>query len=1008
VPAGFELEEKTATLINEAWSALFYETTQKPDSDLAQALEFLFEQTGSLFSTRDILTIFLQHRSDWWAFIQSNNSGPNNSELIKNEPIKKATEQLAQTLRYDPNEHPYDDFFTAKQQDDLHEIARLFAKDPNKTGKNHADILAEALQLLPDTKKAFDKASSAFLTGSGSVKKRSGGEKLDSDKPRFDQLHNSLLDKISNTHESLNKAFNYKLSAAWYLAGHALLEYYQQIKLERRVLDFPDLEWKVYCLLSQAHYPQWVQYKLDQRIDHFLFDEFQDTNPTQWQMIRPLLEEFADAADPRQRSIFLVGDEKQSIYGFRRADWRLQGAATQWLTDAVAAQHFTLDESRRSAPAIINFVNHLFSEDSLPGFQTHSTVHKNQWGYVEIFPPIAADEMVVDDIAADDHQQTMRNPLQQPRHIKRDTRFYREGQQIAEKIEQLINRKTSILDGEEYRAINYADILILVRARKHVGDYEKACREAGIPILGMERSAFLQRLEISDLECLLRVLISPENNLALAQVLRSPIFAASNEDLMLLAQQKDGPWFQRLLKVSETLDSHSALSRAAFWLSEWKKSVGRIPVHDLLDKIYAQSNLLARYRASTPPLLQLRVQANLNQFMALALEIDSGRYPSLAKFLNTLETLRGSDDAPDEQGGHTGQAVRLMTIHQSKGLESPVVFLADTTQGRSKAKGYTPLINWPPEDKKPDYFYLCGKKSQRDRHSERFLEAQQQREQQEDRHLMYVAVTRARQILIVTSTEAKKDEENGWYATLCKAMPDIEDTEEAEATKEKAFTSLMYVTGEPVKIMAKKPPPEKHSYNIPEALLKTWSLSPSITTLAPSQLTPHSTATSIDADGQLRGIVIHRCLQLLTDPTDVPADQLIKQLATEQNISAADARLETWLNEAQALVKTEKLQHLFNSDHYTHAYNEMPLSYAQDDTHIQGFIDRLIIKDDLVSIIDYKTHQVTEAETLQSLTAHYRPQMAYYQTGIEKLWPGKKVRSYLLFTHAQELILTSG
>ena len=226
---------------------------------------------------------------------------------------------------------------------------------------------------IPSRPEAGIKAiTSVFLTGKLEPRKRKSSKAQrkamgETGEDRFLQLHTLFCERLSAAHrEHRNRELTLATNSAWYLAGARMLAHYQRIKRERRLLDFSDLEWNAYQLLNHPDQAHWIQFKLDQRIDHLLIDEFQDTNPTQWRLIKPLLDEMA-AGSERWRSLFVVGDAKQSIYRFRRGNPRLLGFAADWMQQHLGAGSVHLDQSWRSSPLIMDTVNELFQHDSHAG-----------------------------------------------------------------------------------------------------------------------------------------------------------------------------------------------------------------------------------------------------------------------------------------------------------------------------------------------------------------------------------------------------------------------------------------------------------------------------------------------------------------------------------------------------------------------------------------------------------------------------------------------------------------
>ncbi|WP_455220170.1 UvrD-helicase domain-containing protein, partial [Kaarinaea lacus] len=433
VPPGFELVEQTAELEAEAWGILISEATREPDGTIGTALETLFDYCKGLSNTQTALKSFLQHRSDWWAFTSR-----------QNDVIDAAITSLRNQLGIRDETDPALSFFSHEVSKEMAEFSELLSKHATKENARHQTTLADIEKLISSDghQVAFEQLVSVFFTQSGKPRSRSSkkvqvqkmGEAGDA---RFIELHELFCHRISQTLDQRARLNTLNISRAWYQAGNQLLSHYQAIKTERRLLDFSDLEWNAYLLLneenSEGSNAHWVQYKLDARINHILVDEFQDTNPTQWQLLLPLLKELAAANADKQRSVFVVGDSKQSIYRFRRAQPKLFDIAQDWLKTHLAADTTTLDISRRSSPAIIDFVNTVFCDSKLnqqiTHFDIHKTVHKQQWGYVEVLPLFANEETETAGENGPNSQQSpthLRNPLLEPRQIEEDERRIRE------------------------------------------------------------------------------------------------------------------------------------------------------------------------------------------------------------------------------------------------------------------------------------------------------------------------------------------------------------------------------------------------------------------------------------------------------------------------------------------------------------------------------------------------------------------------------------------------------
>ena len=994
VPPGFELLDSGGALASAAWAAMLAEAGRKPEGQLARALERLLNYCGGLHGLQRALNAFLEHRGDWWAYTET-----------ADDRLRFALDKLQQQLDISPDADPLRHFFSGQRMEELAEFTALLARHPTKGNGQALEQLAWArLPELP-LQRRFAACQEAFLTRQNTPRARKASKvqagKMGHDgEARFLALHESISQALLETLEQLTALETWHACAAWYQAGECLLGHYQQIKTEQRLLDFTDLEWRAYLLLTHSDNALWVQYKLDQRIDHLLVDEFQDTNPTQWRLLLPLLQEMAAGRGEKLRSVFLVGDAKQSIYRFRRAEPRLFHTAHDWLSGHLDAHGFPLHISWRSAPAIMECINRVFDEHgpmagSLRDFTRHDTHHHELWGGVSVLPLIEESES-----DAGEETQGLRNPLHFPRTLPLDDRYRREGTQMARTIRELIDSTTLIGEPGSARPLHYGDIMLLVRSRSHVGYYESALRGAGIPYIGAERGTLLESLEVSDMVALLEVLITPYNNLSLATVLRSPLYDCSDEDLLLLAQHGKGTWYQRLQTLGPARQEGTPLARAAGQLKRWRELAGRLPIHDLLDRIFSEGNVLARYHSAFPEHLRSRAEANLTRFLELALEIDSGRYPSLSRFLARLGELRENrKEAPDEAPVSGGaERVRIMTIHAAKGLEAPVVFLADSAATSSSDKPFRTLVNWPASAARPQGFLLVGKQGQQPLLVRENLEREKLEEQRESANLLYVALTRARQLLYISGVKPRRGSELGWYGALRRALDPLE---------EYAFDQpvAQYSNEMPGMAVAHQAPPPSPPIEVDPLLGQPLNLPPLMHEIAPSNqgCTAVASGQAVDEDGRLRGLVIHRLLQCLSEASPPGWPGIFASVAAEFNLPAASAPFRQWREECEALLRHPSLEEIFHPAEGVESFNEVPIIYTLNGATVHGIVDRLLLFPDSVWVVDYKSHQGATAENIGTLAAPYHRQLDYYATGVKRLWPEKKIRTWLLFTRCAQL-----
>ncbi len=1043
IPPGFELLEDSSLLERQAWQMLFDEARPASDpttDELNAALDTIMQFCNGPDNTLTSLHSFLAHRSDWWAY----------TAHVK-KPVAFACAELTRLLHIEQQtdgdeDEPIQQFLNDISKQKLMVFANLLREINLKTSNNHADIIDKALQ-QKDLNTRFSLIKSAFLKKDGealmqgrkhsaAMEKKLGTKNTE----KFLDLHQQLSHDIQQVNEQLKRLLVLKINSAWYLAGNRYVEIYQRLKTEMRLLDFTDLEWKCYQLLQYADNAHWVQYKIDQRIDHILIDEFQDTNPTQWHLLSPILEEIAANPQQRARSVFLVGDEKQSIYSFRRANPALQAQVSQWLADRLEAKTAPLDFSRRSSEAIIHCVNHIFEQDDIQaimtGFTTHGTHLDTLPGKVQLCDLFEDDEDSADDSESTENEAIVfRNPLKQAREISVSSLRHAEAEYIASQIQQLKDDAELITDNGCIRPLEFGDIMILMRNRTHIEIYEDALKQHGIPYIGSKKGGLLDNLEIQDLNCLLNTLITPFNNLALAQVLKSPIFAASDDDLILLARQnRESHWYKRLLLLAEEDKNKLSkrLQRAARLLPRWQQLAEHLPVHDCLDKIFSQGNIINRYIAVSKPQNKQKVAANCQRFLELSLETDSGRYPSITRFLQRLSHLQSySANPPEEPLSQSDESrVTLLTIHGSKGLESPVVFLADCNSTASNKNAYASLVRWPADKAQPTNFQLQLNKDNTDQITQRLQQEKLDEQKREELNLLYVALTRAREQLYISGVASNRSQNDSWYQIISNGLDNV--TERETSTGEINCKVYRHLTYDEAKVTL----PEKNIVSrdkplpVDEGLLKPIAKLPvSSFLIAPSlhSMFDEAPGTAIskttEADENIyhrevamwRGTIIHRVIEQLCHAVSY---QAASYPATEQLITTVQQQvkaevllnkpayikyLDECLQEAVTTFNHPELQNIFNPADKTQTFNEMPLMYKQQQQVIYGVIDRVIKAEDSITIIDYKSQQNIESESTQQAASQFSAQMAYYRNGAEKLWPEHTVRTGILFTHHNEI-----
>lgn len=475
----------------------------------------------------------------------------------------------------------------------------------------------------------------------------------------------------------------------------------------------------------------------------------------------------------------------------------------------------------------------------------------------------------------------------------------------------------------------------------------------------------LDTLEARDVVALLEFLVTPVANLALAQALRSPVFACSDDELLLLAARTEASWWPRLQALAAAGEAPPRLARAARLLDGWLIAADCLPAHDLLDRIYHQGEVPARYRLAVPAAACAGVEANLRALLLLALDLDGGRYPSLPRFIDELRELRAADsnDAPDAGAIDSDSAdettsldagrVRILTIHGAKGLEAPVVWLLDANAAPRAAEAWDVLVDWPAEAPAPQHFSFYGRMDERGAARQAFFDAESSAAVREELNLLYVAITRARQVFIASGIAGARDSEKTPYRRL-------------EAALQKLGGGLL------------------HGDELPQRDVPAAESPAAAMTDNAALLPPIGERRSAPDAGERFGILLHALLERRTGKAS--ADGWWRALGFD------DAEYQRVLPLVERLLTAPALQRFFDPALFRRAWNELDIS-ASDGTLRR--IDRLVEfkqPDDALWVLDYKSSGSDTAR----LDA-YRAQVADYCRAVAAVFPGRSVRGALIF-----------
>jgi ATP-dependent helicase/nuclease subunit A len=722
-----------------------------------------------------------------------------------------------------------------------------------------------------------------------------------------------------------------------------LIEEYQALKHARGWVDMGDVERAALHLLKDASLSAWVQQRLDARTRQLLIDEFQDTNPLQWQALYAWLSAYAGVGGGTDAPVlFIVGDPKQSIYRFRRAEPQVFRAAQDFVRQ-LGGDLLSCDHTRRNAAAVLQRVNAVFrqaqEQGNYSGFRAHTTAAE-QPGQVLALPLIERPER-----QARQTSSHWRDSLQTPRHTLEETLRERECRQAARWIAQQIAA-----------GVPPADIMVLARKRDRLGVMEAELRTLGIAAVQPEKNRLGEAPEVQDLLALLDVLVSPAHDLSLARAIKSPLFGLDDQALVTLALRQRAcrrPWLELLCELS---DEHALLQAVGVRLRRWQQWVQQLPPHDALHAIYADGDVLARYAAAVPTALRARVLANLRALLQAALQLDGGRYATPYAFVRALRA--GALQAP-QTGGE--QAVQLLTVHGAKGLEADMVLLLDTDAPPQAAQSMGVLLQWPGQAAWPQRLAFLASESAVPPSLRECFEQEQAERQREELNTLYVALTRARRCLVLSAVQPHRNSEGSWWQRL---ITHCEPAAPAAASKLPAGAAA-------------------------EVLLPVL---PALERAAADQA---GAPAAPEASAQARiGLAMHRLLEWAAlDAQQVSAAQLARVAA------------EFALDEAQARQAAEMALRILQGEG-SWAWRSAELRWHGNEVPVvrqgqPGRIDRLVQRrDGSWWVLDYKSALQPQAQ--QQL----RAQLTAYRAAVQAACPGQPVYAAFL-TAAGSLIEVS-
>ncbi|GLQ56028.1 double-strand break repair helicase AddA [Devosia nitrariae] len=877
------------------------------------------------------------------------------------------------------------------------EIARILDSCPPKRGGNRFE---DALAGLDRHAPSLGGWLSAFLTADFTVRARFPSKAFQAADRAMADLALVEANRLAALCAERRTACLVERSDALLDVLAAITGRYEAIKRARALLDFDDLIEKLAALLEDGRYQLWVQYKLDAGIHHILVDESQDTNPEQWRVVEALTREFfvGEGQVARPRTLFSVGDPKQSIYSFQGAEPRLfVEAGRGYGRRALAAQksftHIELHTSFRTLRPILDAVDLVCAREDIQNALLaeqkvhHDTARTEAGGMVTLWPPL---QQVRPAVPTDEWPLKPVETAEQsaPRQV---------ASRIAREIRGWIDGGRRLANGE---AMSADDVMVLVQSRSTLfNEIIRALNAEGLPTPGADRLQVTEHIAVKDLLALADVLTNTGEDLQLAAVLRSPLFDISEDDLFAIAAGRGGKSLWQALAETRVLWGAAAYGELSQWRS--RLDFGR-PFTFFADILYPQGGL-KRFHAR----LGAEVDDVLAEFLELALAHEQHAQPSLTGF---VAAMRGQEVSIKRDLAERGGGVRVMTVHGAKGLEAPVVILADAAtkpNGRQTAKPVLIVT----DERGPLFIHASAK----DDHVDETLALREESEKnlgQEYWRKLYVGMTRAEEALYVTGAltpgkDAKGQVKGTWYEAIETALRPFARIEEDAGGSERALVYPMEVAlprmaGTPAIALSRVAPLTLAELPEPADRPVVRPSSAFAETVPPPVFDTAAQAVRDAEEARRSGIALHALLQHLprVPPESrraVAGKALVTLLPDHEFVHKG------LIERAISILSRPDLAHLFQADSRAEVPFLLDLRRGGKPVRLAGRIDRLVVDDNRVLVVDYKS-DATLPGAPESVPGNYLTQLGLYALVAGQLFPDRTVSAAILWTSMESLM----
>ncbi len=808
------------------------------------------------------------------------------------------------------------------------------------------------------------------------------------------QKFQNFMTLAAKTRDMQLKVLGFKKTSALHSFSKVFIDKAEKRKALKSWLDFDDLIIKTIALLKNSSFASYILYRLDGGIDHILVDEAQDNSPKQWEVIRLLAEDFTSgksASDNTCRTIFAVGDKKQSIYSFQGADPTSFDRMRNHFQNSMhligqELKPLNLLHSFRSSKPILELVDATFPisfldttdcEPSHIAFKEHLPGRVDLWDWIETNKDSYDMEWYdpIDTIGTEHHTVLLANKI--ARKIQE--------QILNGKISQTGDQGTSVENS--VRNIKPGDFLILVQTRSTLF-YEliRSCKKLNLPIAGADRLDITADLAVKDLTSVLSFLTTPEDDLALAEILRSPLCGLTENDLFNLASDRKGLYLYEILNAKR-----GVFPKVYEMLYDLRDQVDYLRPYELLERILTRHNGRRNLIARLGP----EIEEILDVFLDQAIAYEKTEVPSITGFISWVSDNSGTIK---RQVDSDANKIRIMTIHGAKGLEAPIVILPDTGPTRNIISDELILNkDYPIWKQKSDEMPTAHKELMDNIKNQQILEKMR---------LLYVSITRAESWLIICgSGTLPQAEKPCWYQLIESGFSKLNsDLNNTDTGKRASFLDW------PDEVEREESSRQNIGLELPD-----WLKTPAPAdlkfknTISPSALelnkflensnTYHSTHEQLT-----RGTALHLLLEHLPNEPKISRNVRARQLLS----TLASNTVEELVSKVEEILCNPSLSHIFDKN----SFSEINLSAKLETLNGQkviGKIDRLIVNENHVLAVDFKSNVVVP-KNLKEVPKALLAQMGAYQESLRVIFPDKEIQTAILWTEnefLQELDPTS-